>query len=44
MQGRVKRPENPAIRQDIIAIVAGIVMYAVIMHLHEWLFGVAIVG
>jgi uncharacterized membrane protein len=44
MQGRVKVPQEVKGRQDIIAIVAGLVLYAVIMHFHGWLFGVALVG
>ncbi|MEQ9327306.1 MAG: NnrU family protein [Rhodospirillales bacterium] len=44
MQGRVKVPQEIKGRQDVIAIVAGLVLFAVVMHFHGWLFGVPVVG
>lgn len=44
VQGRVKVPAEIKGRQDIIAIVAGLVLYAIVMHFHGVLFGVPVVG
>ncbi len=38
-EGAWVKPDPAPRRKDVIAVVAGVVVYAVFAHLHQWLFG-----
>lgn len=37
--GAWRKPEPAPLKKDVIAVVAGLVVYLVLAHLHQWLFG-----
>ena len=37
--GAWQKPEKAPVKKDIIAVVAGLVVYLVVAGLHQWLFG-----
>ena len=39
-RGKAKATDNPKIKFDIIAVVAGIILYGLIQHFHAFLFRV----
>lgn len=38
-EGAREKPEPAPVRKDVIAVVAGVVVYAVVAGAHQWLFG-----
>jgi uncharacterized membrane protein len=43
LRGATKQQEKLPVKKDVIAIIVGLVMYAVFVFLHPYLFGVAII-
>ena len=42
--GQWQKPEKTAVKQDVITIVVGIVLFSVIAYFHGWMFGAAAIA